>query len=183
VVVRARRDQQLVYVANPEEERSPDSYLHRTPSRRYVGGTLVFTQVRPRPPEKFPNTLDFVGYGRAHRTLSPSGACASPHWRSRLIDGWSILTALPADLGSSLAGRSAGQSVVPVGLGNSKGLRPSGCPLHSSAGRSGMSWSARLATSERSTSQAIYATRGKSRGCAPLRDCQSSRPVPPVRST
>jgi hypothetical protein len=28
----------LVYVANPEEERSPDSYLHRTPSRRYVGG-------------------------------------------------------------------------------------------------------------------------------------------------
>jgi hypothetical protein len=33
-----RRDRQLVYVANPEEERSPDSYLHRTPSRRYVGG-------------------------------------------------------------------------------------------------------------------------------------------------
>ena len=43
-------------------------------------------------------------------------------------------------------------------------------PLHSSAGRSGMSWSARLANSERSTSQAIYATRGKSRGCAPLRE-------------
>jgi hypothetical protein len=82
----------------------------------------------------------------------------------RLIDGWSILAALPADLGSS----SAGQSVVPVGLGNSEGLRPSGCPLHSYAGRSGMSWSARLANSERSTSQAIYATRGKSRGCAPL---------------
>jgi hypothetical protein len=174
----------LVYVANPEEERSPDSYLHRTPSRRYVGGTLVFTQVRPRPPEKFPNTLDFVGDGRAHRTLSPSGA------RARALIGG-------AD--SSTAGRSsppcppisdrhgrAGRRVnrfVPVGLGNSKGLRPSGCPLHSSAGRSGMSWSARLATSERSTSQAIYATRGKSRGCAPLHDCQSSRPVPAVRST
>src|SRR5215211_5120479 len=40
------------------------------------GGTLVFTQVRPRPPEKFPNTLDFDGYGRAHRTLSRSGARA-----------------------------------------------------------------------------------------------------------
>src|SRR5215216_5050274 len=39
-----RRDQQLVYVAN-HEERSPDSYPDRTPSRRYVGGTLVFTQV------------------------------------------------------------------------------------------------------------------------------------------
>src|SRR5512133_291929 len=71
-----RRDQQLISVANPEEERSPDSYPHGTPSGRYVGGTLVFTQVRPRPPEKFPNTLDFDGYGRAHRTLSRSGARA-----------------------------------------------------------------------------------------------------------
>ena len=33
-----RRDQQLVYVANPEEERSPDLYPHGTPPRRYVGG-------------------------------------------------------------------------------------------------------------------------------------------------
>jgi hypothetical protein len=38
-----------------------------------------------------------------------------------------------------------------------------------------MSWSARLA-SERSTSQAIYATRDKSRGCAPLPACLSVIP-------
>src|SRR5215217_1493701 len=112
-------------LANPEEERSPDSYPRRTPPRRYVGGTSVFTQVRPRPPESFRTHLTSTVW------TSPSwSACVHPPTtrsnvesqrcaREPAVEGADSSTAgrfldrPPADLGSSSAGRSAGRSVVP----------------------------------------------------------------------
>jgi hypothetical protein len=120
----------------------------------------VFAQVRPRPPESFRTHLTSMVLDEPSNVESWQCSRASPCWRGRLIDGWSY--------------------PLSDGLGNSEGLRPSGCPLHSSAGRSGMSWSARSANSERSTSPAIYPTRGKSRGCAPLREFHSIRSPPCV---
>jgi hypothetical protein len=111
----------------------------RTSTGRHRGGTsegtLVFTQVRPRPFEKFPNTLDFDGYRRAHRTLSCSGARAralivGPTHR-RLVDP--RLPCPPISDRHRRAGRRVNRS-YPC-LGNSEGLRRSACPLHSSAGR------------------------------------------------
>ena len=135
------------------------------------GGTLVFTQVRPRPPESFRTHLTSMVMDEPSNVESQQCSRASPHWRGRLIDGWSIL-GCPSRRSRIVIGGQVGGSIgrtrrprklrrlAAVGMSRSTRLR----------GGPGMSWSARLANSERSTSQAIYATRGKSRGCAPLRE-------------
>jgi len=89
------------------------------------GGTLVFTQVRPRPPESFRPHFTSMVSDEPSNVESQQCSRRARVGAGRLIEGWSYPSS--------------------EGLGNSEGLRPSGCPLQSSAGRSGMSWSARSA--------------------------------------